>query len=478
MPRNDTSRVPALGGKSKHNQTQAPRLGGDAVLTHLIAALQDADITVRERALEALEEIGSEEALDLLIQSSRDQHVSVRRRAFGALARLQGDAVAAALRGGLNDPDEPIRYSAIAGIGLQHDPQDGDALLHIMRHDELTPVRIAAAMALAEIGDLRAMGEIIQNAQRLHPNWRGFAHALRRLYERHPQQVTDAIAAHIFAPGNDFYYSSLFPALNLVRPAELLPFLIRTAQAADQSIGLRGRAIRAIAEMQAVNAAPVLLQVIKNPAEEEKVRIQAARMVGRLRSPEVAPALIEVMLAGGTIATAAAVGLRYNRDSGAVPALLDLLEHEDWMVRRRTIEILRPRKLNESVPAIMDRLTDSRAGVREMAVRALGFIRPPEALPALIQRLHEDPVVKVRRFALEAIHKYNDPNTLPALAAALADPADNIRVSAIIIVYHLLSLHQDQVSAVREMLLTYQGDTHSTVRHYVNRLLEGRFRIR
>jgi HEAT repeat protein len=470
MPRNDPSRAPALGGKSQHDQTQSPRLGGDAALTHVIVALQDADVAVRERALEALEEIGSEQALDLLIQSSQDQHISVRRRAFGALARLQGAAVAATLRAGLSDSDDTIRQIAVVGIGMQRDPQDFDALLRILRYDESALVRVKAAMALAEVGDVRATEDLIRASHHGNPDWRPYSHALRRLYEQQRQVVSDALVEYLLDSGH-YYYSPLFPALNLIRPVEALPALIEAAEASNRAIPVRCRAIRSIAEIQQPDKAPVLIRLMNATTEPEQVRIHAARMVGKLKSRAVAPALVEVLLRGGIMARAAAKGLQYNRDSQVVPTLLNLLEHEDWKTRRRVIEILRPRKLAVTIPAIMQRLSDSRGEVREMAIRALGFIRPLEALPALIRSLREDRVAKVRESAVLAISRLNDPAGLPGLADALGDDANKVRVTAAVELYRLLNTHRDWADSMREALLPYQNDPDHTVRFYVNQCL-------
>jgi HEAT repeat protein len=473
MPRNDTSRTPALGGKSREDQTQAPRLGGDAALTHVIAALQDADIAVRERALEALEEIGSEQALDLLIQSSRDQHVSVRRRAFTALGRLQGAAVAAALRAGLTDPDDAIRQSAVTAAASHRDRQDIPTLLNILYYDERRDLRSQAAMALAEIGDpLLAPDLITATMNILFGSKRG--RPLRRLYEQHPQHTADVMVSTLLNHDAQREWSPFLRLFVTVKAVEAVPALIAAMLDARQDMVNRRRAIYALGAMRHASAAPALLQAAQNPDLPPVLRVHAARQAGKLKSPEVAPVLIALLLDGGPIAVAAMVGLQSNRDPAAVPVLIDLLEHDDWKIRRRTLNILRARKVREAIPGMIGGLSDVRLEVREMAVKALGHLHQPETLPALMGALRSDKSARVRAVTTQALMKFSSEESLRALAGALGDSSDDVRRGAAVALHRLWYTDPRRVETIREMIIPYVEDPDSTTRYYLNAIVRGR----
>lgn len=475
MSRHSASRSPALGGKKKQDPGQAPCLGGDAALAHILTALQDIEPAVRERALDALETIGTERALALLIQSTRDPHTSVRRRAFAVLARLQGETAATTLRAGLADADEAIRHSAVAGLGRQRDPQDVDALLHILRRDESGPVRAQAALALAEIGDPRVTFDLTRAVSDVfnYRIWRPIARALRRLYEQHPQTVSSALLLQLLDAEVRRMWSPLTPVFEIVKPVEALPALIDVVRNTGQDPMLRHAVIYALAAIRSPDAAPALLEVARNEQDAADIRARATRLVGKLPSPDVAPALLEVLLAGGPFARWAAEGLGYNRDPEAVPALLRLLAHDDWKIQRYAVGILHARKVREAVPGIEGCLSHPRAEVREMAVLALsGRFRQPEILPRLIEILRWDKSAKVRLTAIKGLAKFDAVQAAEALVAALDDPVLTVRQRASSALFRLCTTDPVRLAALRDRLLPFVDDPDSSIRWYVSQMMQ------
>jgi HEAT repeat protein len=117
----------------------------------------------------------------------------------------------------------------------------------------------------------------------------------------------------------------------------------------------------------------------------------------------------------------------------AVPALMDLLEHDDELLRAKCVGALGaigPSALSAAA-AIAERLVfDDVDDVRGRAAVALGRIGS-EVLPLLID-LSEDEDPSVRRLALLGMAElaHPDPTVEEALAAALRDADDAARLEA------------------------------------------------
>jgi HEAT repeat protein len=155
--------APALGGNAPHGDE--PRLGGEAALAHLIAALHDRDARVRERAAVALAEIGGEKALDHLLHALHDEDSSVRAYTARALGHLHRDVPAAAiphLHEALNDPSLIVREAAAEALGRIGNL---DAILPLLAalRDQDQRVRERSAWALGQIAPLVPDGDLSQS---------------------------------------------------------------------------------------------------------------------------------------------------------------------------------------------------------------------------------------------------------------------------------------------------------------------------
>src|SRR5947207_919878 len=167
---NDLS--PALGGQAR-DESEAPRLGGDAALAHIFMAIQDADPAVRQRAIEALDGISVPQAITMLRQAMlNDADYAVRRRAALALADSKDERAHRIMRERNNDEDETIWQRAITSLGKWHDPADIEALLDVLTRSTQRREGWLAAQTLAEIGDPRVIPAIIEAA--VANNWSAF----------------------------------------------------------------------------------------------------------------------------------------------------------------------------------------------------------------------------------------------------------------------------------------------------------------
>ncbi len=166
------------------------------VIAALIGALRDEDKTVRTAVATALADLHATEAVEALVIASDDDDAMVRQLAITALGEIGDERATERIRRALRDPRPEVRFQAVAAfprvsrgkeqelwgalsLGLEDEDAyvrsraaeacaelaDGtelpatvaDRLARVTRDtDETNDARVAAAIALAESGDLRS----------------------------------------------------------------------------------------------------------------------------------------------------------------------------------------------------------------------------------------------------------------------------------------------------------------------------------
>jgi putative heme-binding domain-containing protein len=131
----------------------------------LVRYLGDARPAVRDRVQELLVEAG-EEAIEPLAHA-REQAVSYEARcaAVWALFRIGTTQAEKAVREALDDGNFRVRVAAARAAGMARDYEAVDRLMHMVREDQ-PAARRQAATALGQIGDTRAVPELISAAAR------------------------------------------------------------------------------------------------------------------------------------------------------------------------------------------------------------------------------------------------------------------------------------------------------------------------
>jgi HEAT repeat protein len=126
----------------------------DAVVTCLLAALQDENSMVRVAAAESLGRIGNPRAIAPLIARMRDrgEDRDVRSRAAEALGRLQAAEAVDVLIAALNDTVWHIRLHAVRSLAAIGDSNARPHLEQTARYDPDYSVRSAAAKVLQGLG--------------------------------------------------------------------------------------------------------------------------------------------------------------------------------------------------------------------------------------------------------------------------------------------------------------------------------------
>ncbi|GET40636.1 HEAT repeat domain-containing protein [Microseira wollei] len=354
-------------------------------------ALNDEDWYVREKAAEALGNIGNPQAVPALIAALKDKDSFSRTNAAEALGNIGNPQAVDALIAALNYEDWFVRIKAGEALGKIGNPQAVDVLMSALNHEDMS-VSMNAAEALGKIDNLQAVD------------------ALMLALNDEDQDVRRKAAEVLGKIGNSQAVDALMVALN------------------DEDQDVRTNAAEALGKIGHPQAVDALIADLKD--QHKWVRWKAPEALGKIGNPQAVPALIAALNhEDGYMRWKAAEALGKIGNPQAVPALIAALNHEDVFVRRYAAEALGKIGNPQAVPALIAALKHEYWYVKEYVAEALGKIGNPQAVDALIAALkHEDE--SVRRNAVEALGKIGNPQAVPVLIAALKDEDSSVRTNA------------------------------------------------
>ncbi len=149
---------------SKYRARAARKLGEGRTAvasTDLIEKLDDPSYDVREEAALALGRIGSPEAIDALIAKLEDPYSDLAPQITRALRQSPDPRSVEALVHQLHMGDRETRTESARALGAIGDPRAAGSLLDIVRRTNDDKILSASAEALARLGELTALYEII-----------------------------------------------------------------------------------------------------------------------------------------------------------------------------------------------------------------------------------------------------------------------------------------------------------------------------
>ena len=328
---------------------------------HLFAALKDEHPRVRKYAVKLLgimagrRKLDNPRAAEILIAALSDEHLDVRAEAAVALGAM-GDTRAvepliAALKAPSADelaaaPDSTL-YSLFKKMKLAN-VTIGEALDAFARKikcrwvsfrdrdsNGYSAVRVEAARALGQIGDLRAIEPLIAAIEDRDPEVRVQAvAAVRNLQDPRVPEVL------LYALDDDHWpvRAVAVRCLGSFRDPDFFGTLV-TALATDESPNVRARAAEALAGLNDLRATEPLIATLrdKNPY----VRWHTAKALGDLKDPRAVEPLIAALSDEDHITKRSVIAaLGELKDTRAVEPLIALLEDENDVIRMEAREAL------------------------------------------------------------------------------------------------------------------------------------------
>jgi len=195
---------------------------------------------------------------------------------------------------------------------------------------------------------------------------------------------------------------------------------------------VRAGAARRLGEIGSARAVPELLDAMRDPYEDEDVKLACARALGMIRDPQAIPHLIEALREPDKWVSPRVAEVLIPFGSLAEAPLIEALRDPNSdNLRTWAASILGEMRSRAAVPNLIRALWDRAESVRAAAARALGEIADHRAVNALLEGTLRDPSALVRMEAAVALGKIGDEKALEALQLALTDPDPVVRLRTI-----------------------------------------------
>lgn len=344
----------------------------------LIEQLDDSFSITRSQAAQSLGELRDKatKAIPALRKALRDTHWSVRADATEALGKIGKAAVVALPDLGrlFADPSDVVRNKAAIAMGKFN--QAAVPILENLLGNADQQIRYTAVMALRTMGEtarpllLKSTRDISARVRRL---------IAETLLELQPPEI-ESLLNFLRDPSDD----------------------IRSYIA--WKLGDLGNDKTAEKAAMRRNIAAALGQVLTDPSDH--VRMYASFSLSRMRSEAFE----------------------------ALDALIAALQDREWYVRKNAASALAQigSPASKAIPALANALRDETWDVKHEAMRALRLINASQAIPEML-KVFQDTNRHVRNYIAQTLGWMgNEANiAIPSLIAALSDPHEEVRESAI-----------------------------------------------
>ncbi|MEP7065612.1 MAG: HEAT repeat domain-containing protein [Gemmatimonadota bacterium] len=316
--------------------------GADGAVDAILALRDDADESVRRAATEQLSHFEDPRAHAAIAQDLHHASAGIRAAAARSLAHVhKGEAIPLLVRACV-DADPWVRYYAARSIGHHGRSDAVSTLVSLALNDPVSPVRIAAIEALAEIGDSSGIVELSPLVG--DPDAGSACPAMRAL-------------AGSTMPG-------------------ILPTLLEQLASADRSRRLA--ALEAIRRHGDAEAVPVLASVAADTSDPELAE-GAVRALGEIGGATAMDALVAI--AQDPRRDTDVLAALDNLDEQQVPHVARGLSHPSVDVRCTIIEALSRARSAAVVTHLTDSLHDADPAVHLAATYALDRIARRRTTP-------------------------------------------------------------------------------------------------
>jgi HEAT repeat protein len=339
-------------------------LGYPSSVGVLLAAIADPDERAREAAMGGLAYADDPRAVAALISATMLPSARARSTAIRALGRARSTPEAlVALRAGLHDGDEWVRYFACQALARLHDTEAADAIAGLL-DDAAGQVRVAVVEALATLQGVRAMDALHQAAAVGDPDVKRAA----LVGLGHVKDVSSLRVLRQALLGAD-------PATRLVAVSALAAYeLTLVGKDLDQALsdpdpGVRTATIALLAALPGLEATRLMIARLTDE------RIQGALVDALTRPVDGRVDGLAQALSSATAETAPLIvsALARMRSGEATLALEEAFASKDVTVRRAVAPALATMRTSSS-RALLSRAAseDPDPRVRELGAAAIG----------------------------------------------------------------------------------------------------------
>jgi len=403
------------------------RAPGPELFVPVARAMRGADPALRAALAGLLPKINDPGAHLELCELLASPDTDLRRLGAHVLKQVGGRTAFEILVAYLQDGGFAGRLEALEIIG----PKAGHHAIEVLE-GSLRMGRFSEKMlALKFLGDPRLMAKDLAGAAR------ALATALRDEDDRVGAQAAMALSQvatedHFLEVMGDLVDSpNLVMVKAIVEAVRRFPSR-RMVELLTRRLRMGPHAVRmtVLESLEAIGTEDVLLPVVDALSHSNlQVRTRAAQALSNLAAAgKVDMARVVLWLLRSQDVnlrrTAVDVARRVNDKGEVVPRLLRLLRDEDWWVRERVMDALAEMSGVAITKSLVEYLGDPSDVVRRYAVQALARLNDPKALGALVRTAMNDEDWWVRETAIESIGKLKDERATPYLVDIMSRQED------------------------------------------------------
>jgi HEAT repeat protein len=397
-----------------------------AAVPALVAALRDRyedNASVKVAAAGALAALRDPNAIPLLVRELVDVDETSSRNVAEALAAFGALAVPALLELLLDTAHPAARVWAARILGRIGDNRATDALVARL-HDRDDLLRMAAAEALGEIRDGRALQPLVRATLR-DPAPQVRAHAAGAVAKIEGERALDVLVAALADPD----YVTRLRALEAFETMHVTDTSSLEASLRDPNVEVRRRAGLALERVGYLDKVIASLT-----ASERQVQMKAYAALLELGRVGLVDSIASYVHHPSFEVRALAA--RACGELGAArvtPLVASATEDDEWPVRAAACEALGRLQDERGVAKLVQRLTDTEEAVREAAVEALTVFSAKDlaAHADAIAASYSSASVVVRKSAVTLMARLEGTTPDEMLVRASVDPSDGVRLCAV-----------------------------------------------
>ena len=393
----------------------------------LVRLLKGADAGVRAAIAGVLPKVNDPGGHGELCELVGSPDGDLRKLAAHVLKQVGGRTAVEMLSAAMQDAGYPGRMEALDFIG----PKAGVHALGVLG-GSLRAGRFPEKMlALRLLGDAKLMARDLAGAGAV------LVGALRDADDRVAAQAAVALAQvsteEVFLEGmgdlldspNPVMVKAIVEAARRFPSRRMVDLLTRRLR-----MGPHGIRLVVLESLEAMGTEDVLAPVVDALGHANvQIRTKASQVLSNLGAAgkvDVAQVVLWLLRSPDVNLRRTAVEVaRRSSDRGEImPRLLRLLRDEDWWVRERVMDALSEMSGTAITKHVVEYLSDPSDVVRRYAVQALARLNDPRALGALVRAAMSDEDWWVREAAIETIGKYRDERAIPYLVDIMGRQED------------------------------------------------------
>lgn len=481
---------------------------GPEAFTTIVRLLDDSDDDVVKFAVDILANRKEEQAVDFLSGLLNHRNPNVRASVVVCLGRIGAASTVPVLLKALNDEEEWVRFSAIEGLGLMHDSRALFPLLGIIERDSgLT--KEAAIEALSKIASPAEAAGILGKLSPLVKKGRVInVFSIVELVEKASAPGTKFRTDDEFRKAYFGFFRRFLDdpdaavrlkalrGISLIKVPEALAAVFDFANSVNEidedteqvlvstivSIAGYGRfpgelkaelekegknlkiIVKALGEMRAVEAVPVLKKLIKKVGKHELREVVTA--LAAIGSSDSVVVLFESLQSkDGHTRKISARALATIAGFEAAGKLFEALKAESYRdVMEEITDVLATLPSESVKKGFCALLSEPKEILREMGARGLGLIGDEESL-MFLKKAAGDECPDVRKVSYKSMARIGIPGTEDLIVNGLNDTNDEVKLSV------LKALGGWTGSKIKTALLDVLKDRNVWVRYHAVTLL-------